>query len=104
MIYSNLITIPSICPLRFKDPQLHNEAAIYPSAFSYVQKWTPSDTIHVQLLATTDMSAKVTLDLVDYDTENPFLIRNHHRLLIRLHGWNYQLGNGTVIITYLALI
>jgi hypothetical protein len=66
MIYSNEIAIPNICPLFFGSIGIANETDVYPEAFRYAQKFPPSATIHVQLLATTDRS-DATLSVIDYD-------------------------------------
>lgn len=66
MIYSNEIVIPNICPLYFGRIGASDEVEQYPEAFRYAQKFPPSHTMHVQLLATTDRS-DVTLAIVDYD-------------------------------------
>lgn len=49
MRYSSKISIPILCPIRFEDVELTDEMRFYPKAFNYMQKWTTSDPIHVQI-------------------------------------------------------
>ena len=59
MIYNNKITIPNICPLTFNDISRGNDMLIYPNAFRYIQKFTFSDTIHLQFLGTEDLNISI---------------------------------------------
>lgn len=49
MRYSSKITIPILCPIRFEAVELLTELTFYSKAFTYLQKWTTSTDIHVQI-------------------------------------------------------
>lgn len=67
MRYSNQVTISPLSTLEFGNVERINERRMYPQAFSYVQKLTTSDTIHIQLHADTDYGNDIYVEVKTND-------------------------------------
>lgn len=74
MIYNSDIIIPALCPLQFKDVASAADQLHYPQAFTYVQKYGRTDTIHVQVGFNADPTSRsVTIRVFDAFTDAPIL-------------------------------
>lgn len=71
MLYTSRLTIPTLCPLMFKNTSIATEDTFYPNALCYTQKWTPNDSIKVQVWINDAASTEI-FALECYDEFNVF--------------------------------
>ena len=90
ILNSNII-IPSLNPLEFREPD-DKQKLHYPESLDYVQKYAPSDNIHVQVRSTSaEMSVRCTTYCEGFplplSIENPYTFNN-----MRAYGDSFTAG------------